>query len=112
MLDRAASEALPDSWHLGVVMSKLPSIHIAFGGGGIGGLIIHIIIWHEIWRLVRYVWHIHTYGPFIDLFIIALIIGAVIWRRQRGSWRPRRVNSEDRDSGYSGSGSGTGPRDW
>jgi hypothetical protein len=88
-------------------MSKLPSVHLAFGGGGLGGWIVHIIIWHEIWRLIRYVWHIHTFGPFIVLLIIAALIGASIWRRQRGGWMTRRGNR-----GSTGYGTGTGPRDW
>lgn len=89
------------------MIEKLSSFHLALGGGGLGSWIVHIIIWHEIWRLIRYVWHIHTFGPFIVLLIIAALIGAEVWRRRRGAWRPRRANR-----GYSGSGSGTGPRDW
>jgi hypothetical protein len=90
------------------VISSGAPVHVALGGGGLGGLLIHLIIWHEIWRLLRYVWHIHTFGPFIVLLIIAAIIGASVWRRQRGAWRPgRRAGGS-----YTGAGTRTGPRDW
>jgi hypothetical protein len=88
-------------------MSSGASVHVSLGGGGLGSLLVHIIIWHELWRLIRYVWHIHTFGPFIVVLIIAALVGAEVWRRHRGAWRPRR-----RNQGFSGSGSQTGPRDW
>jgi hypothetical protein len=86
------------------IPAKLTVTHLAFGGGGIGGLIIHLFIWHLIWRLMFYVWHIHTFGPFIFFAIIAAFIGYGIWRR-KGS--PRR-----RHGGSVGYGTGSGPRDW
>jgi hypothetical protein len=84
--------------------ARLAASHLAFGGGGIGGLIIHLIIWHLIWRLLMIVWHIHTFGPIIFFALIAAFIGYRIWRQQRG---PRR-----RRGGYAGTGTGSGPRDW
>jgi hypothetical protein len=84
--------------------AKLAASHLALGGAGIGGLIIHLFIWHLIWRLMFDVWHIPTFGPFIFFAIIAAFIGHGIWRRQRG---PRR-----RRGGFAGYGSGSGPRDW
>jgi hypothetical protein len=86
------------------VTAKIVALHLALGGAGIGGLIIHLFIWHLIWRLIFDVWHIHTFGPFIFFAAIAALIGYRIWRRQRG---PRR-----RRGGFSGSGTGSGPRDW
>jgi hypothetical protein len=85
------------------VTAKLAASHLALGGG-IGGLLIHLFIWHLIWRVMFYVWHIHTYGPFIFFAIIAAFIGYGIWRRQYG---PRR-----RRGGSTGHGTGSGPRDW
>ena len=87
--------------------AKLAASHLALGGAGIGGLLIHLFIWHMIWRLMFYVWHIHTFGPFIFFGIIAAFIGYHIWRRQSGP-RPRRR----RRGGLAGYGSGSGPRDW
>jgi hypothetical protein len=83
---------------------KLAASHLALGGAGIGGLIIHLFIWHAIWRLLFSVWHIHTFGPFIFFAVIAALIGYRIWRRQFG---PRR-----RSRGSAGYGTGSGPRDW
>jgi len=86
------------------VTAKLAVSHLALGGAGIGGLLVHLFIWHEIWRLTFYVWHIPTFGPFIFFSIIAAFIGYRIWRQQRG---PRR-----RRGGSGGYGTGSGPRDW
>jgi hypothetical protein len=77
-------------------------MHIAVGGGGLASLIIHLFIWHEILRLVRLLWHIHTFGPFIVVALGLLLVAAVVWQRRR---RRGRAGS----AGYS---SGTGPRDW
>ncbi len=81
---------------------------LAVGGGGLVSLLVHLFIWHEIWRLGRYLWHIPTYGPFIVVFLGLLLIGATVWRRTRGPIRLRRW----RGRGLTGYGSGTGPRDW
>ncbi|HEY2080947.1 MAG TPA: hypothetical protein VGH53_31840 [Streptosporangiaceae bacterium] len=86
--------------------AKLAASHLALGGVGIGGLIIHLFIWHMIFRLMLFVWHIHTFGPFIFFAIIAAFIGYGVWRRQIG---PRR---RARRGGLSGYGTGSGPRDW
>ncbi|HTX83839.1 MAG TPA: hypothetical protein VME44_16770 [Streptosporangiaceae bacterium] len=88
--------------------TRLAGTHLALGGGGLGGLIVHLIIWHFLWRLVWYVWRIPTFGPFLVLLIVAAIVGMSIWRRHRG---PRRSRS-GRGSGGTGTGTGTGPRDW
>jgi hypothetical protein len=86
------------------VTAHLAAPHLALGGAGIGGFLIHLFIWHAIWRLMFYVWHIHTFGPFIFFAIIAAFIGYGIWRRQHGAgWRR---------GGSAGYGTGSGPRDW
>ncbi len=69
----------------------------ALGRGGLAHWIIRLFIWHEIWRLMRYIWRIPTFGPFIAVLIGAAIIGVIVWQ-QRG---PRRRRS-----------AGPGPRDW
>ena len=86
------------------VTAKLAASHLALGGAGIGGLLVHLFIWHAIWRLIFYVWHIQTFGPFIFFSIIAAFIGYRIWRQQRGPSR--------RGRGSAGYGTGSGPRDW
>jgi hypothetical protein len=80
--------------------------HVALGGAGLGSLLIHLIIWHELWRLVRFLWHIHTFGPYIVILLGLLVAGALVWRRHRGGWR------FGRRGGLTGYGSGSGPRDW
>ena len=84
--------------------AKLAASHLALGGAGIGGLIIHLFIWHLIWRLMFDVWHIPTVGPFVFFAAIAAVIGYRIWRRQHGPLRRR--------GGSTGYGTGSGPRDW
>jgi uncharacterized membrane protein YgcG len=89
--------------------ARLPGL--ALGGGGLASLLIHLFIWHELFRLVRYLWRIPTYGPFIVILLALLLVGAAIWRRSRGPirWGGRRGGS----SGYGrGGGSSGGPRDW
>ena len=82
--------------------AKAVASHLALGGAGIGGLIIHLFIWHLIWRLLFSVWHVHIFGPFIVIAVIVALIGHRIWRRQRGRRR----------GGLAGYGTGSGPRDW
>ena len=65
-------------------------------------MIIRLFIWHEIWRFIRLIWRIQTFGPWIVGLTIAAIIGLILWRQQRGR-RPQRGASN---------GTGTGPRDW
>jgi hypothetical protein len=72
----------------------------------LGGLIVHLIIWHFLWRLVWYVWGIPTVGPFLVLLIVAVLVGLSIWRRHG---TPRRGRSR---AGSASMGTGTGPRDW
>jgi hypothetical protein len=91
---------------------------LALGGGGIGSLLIHLFIWHEIWRLVLLLWRIHTVGPFLVVLLGLGLIGAIVWRRGRGPirWGRGPVRWGRRRAGYSrGStryGTGSGPRDW
>jgi hypothetical protein len=82
---------------------------LALGRGGIGNWIVHLIIWHEIFRLLRYVWRIQTFGPFLVILIIAVLVGLAVWQRQRGFGRRR---GGPHGNGSSGRGTGTGPRDW
>jgi hypothetical protein len=82
--------------------------HLALGGGGLGHFLIRLFIWHEIARLIRYLWHIPTFGPFIVIGLGVVIVGLFIWRRMRGPgpfWGRRR-------GGSTGYGTGGGPRDW
>ena len=88
-----------------VLAAKLPAVQ-AMGGGGLGHWIVRLFVWHEMFRLFRYLWDIHTFGPFIVLLIIAVLIGLAIWRRQHGPFLRRR------QAGSAGRGTGSGPHDW
>jgi hypothetical protein len=90
---------------------RLTGAHLALGGGGLGGLghfLIRLFIWHEIFRLFRYLWHIHTYGPFIVIAIILIVAGVLIWRRTHGPFIRRGSSRPGRGS----AGGPGGPRDW
>jgi hypothetical protein len=91
---------------------RLPVLHQALGGGGLGHWIIRLFIWHEIWRLIRYVWHIHTFGPFLTVAIVLVIIGFIVWQQQRGPGSRLPWQRRGDSGGATGHGSGSGPRDW
>jgi hypothetical protein len=76
------------------------------GGGGFGRVIVHLFIWHLIWRAGLGLWHIPTVGPFVVVLLIAAIVTLVILRKHRG---PRWWNNR---GGSAGAGTGRGPRDW
>jgi hypothetical protein len=69
-------------------------------------VIVHLFIWHLIWRAGLGLWHIPTVGPFVVAFLIAAIVALVIVRNHRG---PRWWNNR---GGSTGAGTGRGPRDW
>jgi hypothetical protein len=84
----------------------LPGHHLALGGGGLAHWLVRLFIWHEIFRLIRFLWRIPTFGPFIVIAIGLVIVGLAIWRRYHGPiWGRRR-------GGSTGYGTGSGPRDW
>jgi hypothetical protein len=76
------------------------------GGGGFGRAIVHLFIWHLIWRAGLSLWHIPDVGPFVVVLLIAAIVALVIVRKRRG---PRWWNNR---GGSTGAGTGWGPRDW
>ncbi len=89
------------------VAAWLPGHHLALGGGGLAHFIVRLIIWHELARLIRYLWRIPTFGPFIVIALGLVLVGSLVWRHFHGPvWGGRRRR------GSAGYGSGTGPRDW
>jgi hypothetical protein len=76
------------------------------GGAGLGRVLVHLFIWHLIWRAGFALWRIPTVGPFLVVFLIAAIVALGIVRRHRG---PRWWNNR---GGSTGAGTGSGPRDW
>jgi hypothetical protein len=76
------------------------------GGGGLGRVLVHLFIWHLIWRAGLGLWHIPIVGPFVVLLLIAAIVALAIMRKRRG---PRWWNNRGGSTGY---GTGSGPRDW
>jgi hypothetical protein len=81
---------------------------LALGGGGLGSALIHLFIWHLIWRAALGIWRIPTFGPVIDIVLGIVVVALIIIRSQRGRgwWQ--------RPGGRSGAGYGSrgGPRDW
>lgn len=85
----------------------LPGHYLTLGGGGLAHWIVRLFIWHEIWRLVRYLWRIPTFGPFIVIALGLALVGLAVWRQYHGPiWASRR-----RGGGSARYGSGSGPRD-
>jgi hypothetical protein len=102
--------------HGTVLAGRLPTAHLALGGGGLGHWIVRLFIWHELFRLLRYLWRIPTVGPFLVVLLGLIIVGLLVWRQARGPrgpggrWRGRPGGGGGQGPG--GSGSGPGPRDW
>src|SRR5258708_33494445 len=85
----------------------LPGHHLALGGGGLAHWLVRLFIWHEIWRLFRYLWRIPTFGPFIVVGLGLVLVGLAVWRQYHGPiWGRRR-----RGRRSVGSGPGRGSRD-
>lgn len=89
-------------------------IHLALGGGNLAHWLVRLFIWHEIFRLFRYLWGIPTYGPFLVALLGLVVIGLIVWRGSRGSRGPVRLRRSRAPSSDSQTGprSGQGPRDW
>ena len=92
---------------------------LALGGGGLGGLLIHLIIFRLIRRSAVEIWRIHTFGPIIDIVLAVLVVALLILRsrRGRGWWQRRGRRSgagsrSGRGTGDDTSGWSRGPRDW
>ncbi len=100
----------------GHVIAAQPGLHLGLGGGGLAHLIIRLFIWHELFRLFRYLWRIPTFGPFIVVALGLIIVGALIWRRAHGPFRRNGGPAQwSRRRGGNSAGShanGSGPRDW
>jgi hypothetical protein len=80
---------------------------LALGGGGLGSLLVHLFIWHLIWRSAFALWRIPTFGPVIVVVLVIAMVAAGVYRSRRGAiwpWRSR--------GGRHGYGTGDGPRDW
>jgi hypothetical protein len=90
-----------------VLTAGLPGHRLGLGGG-LAHWIIRLLIWHEIWRLFRYLWRIPTFGPFIVIALGLVLAGLVVWRQSQGPSRWGR----GRGGGSTRSGTGSGPRDW
>jgi hypothetical protein len=82
------------------------AVGAGLGGAGLGRVLVHLVIWHLIWRAGLGLWHIPTVGPFVVILLIAAIVALGIVRKQRG---PRWWNNKGGSTGY---GTGRGPRDW
>jgi hypothetical protein len=79
----------------------------ALGGGGLARLLVHLVIWHLIWRAAFALWRIPTFGPVIVIVLVIALVAAGVYRSRRGTIWPRRSGR-----GRYGYGTGDGPRDW
>ena len=89
----------------GALAAWLPGRQLGLGGGGLGHWLVRLVIWHEIGRLFRFLWHIPTVGPFIVIVLILAIAGLILWRMSRG--RPGGLGGR-----RGGDPPGRSPRDW
>jgi hypothetical protein len=93
--------------HGGAAVLRLAGHQAIGGGGGLAHLLVRLVIWHELWRFIRFVWRIPTFGPIIVAVVVLAAIGLVVLRRTGVRWFPGRNRG-----GTGGYGSGAGPRDW
>lgn len=63
---------------------------------GFGHAIVHLFIWHLIWRSGLGLWRIPAAGPFVVVLLIAAITALVIVCKQRG---PRWWNNRGGSTG-------------
>jgi hypothetical protein len=64
---------------------------VAVDGGGLGRFLVHVFIWHLIWRAALALWRIPTVGPVIVVvLVIALVAAGACWFR-RGTIFPGRA---------------------
>jgi len=94
------------------VLPNLALRPAALGGGGLARLLIHLFIWHELFRLVRYLWRIPTVGPFLVAALGLVLIGLIVWRQSRRSPNWGRTRRSERRGSAQGRPPGPGPRDW
>jgi tetrahydromethanopterin S-methyltransferase subunit C len=73
------------------------------GGGGLGRFLVHVCIWHLIWRATLALWRILTFGPVIVVVLVIALVAAGACRSGAGRYRR---------AGRYGCGTGDGPRGW
>lgn len=80
-----------------------PGASVALGGGGLGRFLVHVFIWHQIWRAALALWRIPTFGPVIVVMLVIALVAADACRS------PAR---NDRRAGRYGHRTRDGPRGW
>jgi hypothetical protein len=76
---------------------------VAVGGGGLGRFLVHVCIWHLIWRAALALCCIPTFGPVIVVVLVIALVAAGAGRFRHGTISP---------GGRYGYGTGDGPRGW
>jgi hypothetical protein len=64
---------------------------VAVGGGGLGRFLVHVCIWHLIWRAALALWRIPTFGPVIFVVLVIALVAAGARRFRRGTISPGRA---------------------
>lgn len=86
------------------------------GGGGLGRVLIHLIIWRLLWRAGLALWRVPTFGPPLAILLGIAVLALIIIRSQRGpGWWKRGGGSSGGRTGAGRGGAGPGdggPRDW
>jgi hypothetical protein len=76
------------AFHVAALAGQLVGGHVALGGGpGLAHFLIRLFIWHEIWRLILFLWHVPAFGPWIVVLIGCALVALLVWRQQRGATR-------------------------
>jgi hypothetical protein len=67
-----------------------PGASVALGGG-LGSFLVHVFIWHQIWRAAPALWRIPTFGPVIVVMQVIALVAAGACRSRRGTISPGRA---------------------
>ena len=64
------------SWEREVRLLAPAGASVAVSGGGVGRFLVHVFIWHLIWRAALALWRIPTFGPVIVVMLVIALVAA------------------------------------
>jgi hypothetical protein len=92
------------------LLSGRPGLALG-GGGGLGRVLVHLIIWRLIWRAGLALWRVPTFGPPLAIVLGITVVALIIIRSHRGPGWWKRGGGSSGGRTHAGRGDG-GPRDW